>query len=174
MSSLFEDLRQGLQEAINTIRIEMQLNSQGVSKKVGSPQEFGLLESISVSNKLLQTVCRDMKIFFGGGVYVSYEDAMALIDASSFTQDEKQYMKIIYTGAYKFNLYPFANQVWIAGTKEGISALPVQAHIRETIKRIDSLGIALGGLSQAELSQIQVSRVENINTYIDMMFVPMA
>ena len=113
-----------------------------------------------------------MKIFFGGGAYVSYEDAMALIDASSFTQDEKQYMKIIYTGAYKFNLYPFVNQVWIAGTKEGIPALPVQAHIREAIKRIESLGIALGGLSQAELSQIQVSRVENINTYIDMMFVP--
>lgn len=163
---------QGLQEARNTIRIEMQMNSQGVGKKVGSPQEFGLLESIAVSNNLLQMVCRDMKTFFGTGVYVSYEDAMALIDASSFTQDEKQYMKIIYTGAYKFNLYPFANQVWIAGTKEGMPALPVQAHIRETIKRIESLGIALGGLSQTELSQIQVSRVENINTYIDMMFVP--
>ena len=111
---------QGLQEAKNTIRIEMQINSQGVGKKVGSPQEFGLLESIAISNRLLQMVCRDMKTFFGTGAYVSYEDAMALIDASSFSQDEKQYMKIIYTGAYKFNLHPFVDDVWRAGIKENL------------------------------------------------------
>lgn len=163
---------QGLQEAKNTIRIEMQINSQGVGKKVGSPQEFGLLESIAVSNKLLQMVCRDMKTFFDTGAYVSYEDAMALIDASFFSQDEKQYMKIIYTGAYKFNLHPFVDDVWRAGIKEGLPPLQIKNHIRNAAKQLDSLGIAVGGLSQAELSQIQVSKVENINTYIDMMFVP--
>ena len=163
---------QGLQEARNTIRIEMQINSQGVGKKVGSPQEFGLLESIAVSNKLLQMVCRDMKTFFGTGAYVSYEDAMALIDASSFSQDEKQYMKIIYTGAYKFNLHPFVDDVWRAGIKEGLPPLQIKNHIRNAVKQLNSLGIAVGGLSQAELSQISVSRVENINIYIDMMFVP--
>ncbi len=163
---------QGLQEALNTIRIEMQMNSQGVSKKVGSPQEFGLLESIAVSNRLLQMVCRDMKTFFGTGTYVAYEEAMELIDASTFTQEEKQYIKLIYTGAYKFNLYPFVNQVWIAATKEGIPALPVQAHIRESIKKIESLGIALGGLSQDELLKCGVKQVENINIYIDKMLVP--
>lgn len=163
---------QGLQEAKNTIRIEMQMNSHGVGKKVGSPQEFGLLESIAVSNKLLQMVCRDMKTFFCTGAYVSYEDAMALIDASSFSQDEKQYMKIIYTGAYKFNLHPFVDDVWRAGIKEGLPPLQIKNHIRNVVKQLDSLGIAVGGLSQAELLQIQVSQVENINTYIDMMFVP--
>lgn len=163
---------QGLQEAKNTIRIEMQMNSQGVGKKVGSPQEFGLLESIAVSNKLLQMVCRDMKAFFGTGAYVSYEDAMALIDTSSFSQDEKQYMKIIYTGAYKFNLHPFVDDVWRAGIKESLPPLQIKNHIRNAVKQLNSLGIAVGGLSQAELSQISVSRVENINTYIDMMFVP--
>lgn len=163
---------QGLQEAKNTIRIEMQINSQGVGKKVGSPQEFGLLESIAVSNKLLQIVCRDMKTFFGTGAYVSYEDAMALIDASSFSQDEKQYMKIIYIGAYKFNLHPFVDDVWRAGIKEGLPPLQIKNHIRNAIKQLNSLGIAVGGLSQTELSQILVSRVENINIYIDMMFVP--
>ena len=165
---------QGLQEAKNTIRIEMQMNSQGVSKKVGSPQEFGLLESIAVSNKLLQMVCRDMRTFFGMGIYISYEDAMTLIDASSFSQDEKQYMKIIYTGAYKYNLHPFVDDAWRAGAKDGLPSLQIKNHIRNAIKQINSLGITVGGLSQAELSQIQANRVENINTYIDMLFVPVA
>lgn len=163
---------QGLQEARNIIRIEMQMNSPGVNKKVGSPQEFGLLESIAVSNKLLQMVCRDMKWFFGKGAYVSYEDAMELIDASSFTQDEKLYMKILYTGAYRFNLPQFLEGVWKAGVGNEINWIQVQPHVKETIKQLASLGIAVGGLSKAELSQIQVNRVENINTYIDMMFVP--
>ncbi|MGN0318302.1 MAG: hypothetical protein ACI4E1_10280 [Lachnospira sp.] len=163
---------QGLQEARNTIRIEMQMKSSGVNKKVGSPQEFGLLESIAVSNKLLQMVCRDMKWFFGKGAYVSYEDAMALIDASSFTQDEKLYMKIMYTGAYRFNLPQFLDGVWKAYVGNEINWIQVQQHVKETIKQLETLGIAVGGLSKAELSQIQVNRVENINTYIDMMFVP--
>lgn len=163
---------QGLQEAKNTIRIEMQMNSQGVGKKVGSPQEFGLLGSIAVSNTLLQMVCRDMKTFFGSGAYVSYEEAMELIDASLFPQDEKQYMKILYTGAYKFNLYPFVDDILSAGTKEGLPYLQIKNHIKKAVKQIESLGIAVGGLSQAELSQIQVQQVENINTYIDKMFVP--
>ena len=81
-------------------------------------------------------------------------------------------MRIIYTGAYKCNLYPFVHELLVAAHKEGISVVDVKNHVKESIKRIESLGIAVGGLSQAELSQIQVGKVENINTYIDMMFVP--
>lgn len=163
---------QGLLEARNTIRIEIQMSSPGVNKKVGSPQEFGLLESIAVSNKLLQMVCKDMKAFFGSGAYISYDDAMALIEGSSFVQDEKLYMKILYTGAYRCNLPQFLDGIWKTALNEGVLWRDIQPHIKETIKRLESLGIAVGGLTQAELSQVQVNRIENINTYIDRMFAP--
>lgn len=81
-------------------------------------------------------------------------------------------MRIIYTGAYKCNLYPFVQALLVSAYKERISLVDIKNQVKESIKRMESLGIAVGGLSQAELSQIQVNKVENINTYIDMMFVP--
>lgn len=159
-----------VQDAINIIRAEMQLNSKGVAKKIGSPQAFGLLEKPAVTNRLLTIVREDMQAFFGYGTYVSYTKAMELIHNTKYSNQEKEYLKVIYTAAYKEDFQPFVDALLKKAKDFQVDENVVKKHLKLALSQLEALGIAVGGLAETELLMIQADKVENINVYIDNMF----
>lgn len=161
--------QQALEEAKGIIRVEMQLNSVGVSKKIGSPQEFGLLANGVITAELMDIVKRDMKTFFGTGKYMTFSDAMRVIAKSKYTEEEKMLLKDIYCAAYKYDFQPFVDQLLEMSKEIGEDVKMIKMATKKQINIFEKMGIAIGGLRADEVNKLSEASLENINIYIDQM-----
>lgn len=133
-------------EIKNVIRIEKQLEGKGLSNSVGSPKKLLQLLDNNVITKIMNTIVSDMECIFGGGIHVSYEEAMKIIDASKWSDQEKLQMKTLYTGVdtfgYSGTLKILEQQIKVSGgNKTDIKGM--QVYVQNTRMKIEALGISI-------------------------------
>lgn len=152
-----------MQEVRNILRIEIQLNSIGVSKKVGSPQQFCLLADAKITRKLLLMVVNDMKKYFGVGQYVPHEDAVNMIcNAQNTEQDLKYKMLLVCEAAYKYGFQRFVNAAIKEARVCNYDEKVLVGNINKYVLEIEKLGISIGGIDDMRV----VNSIKNINEYI--------
>lgn len=162
---------QVINEIRNTLRIEIQLNSIGVAKKIGSPQNFGLLADARITKKLLGMVISDMKMYFGTGKYYSHDVAMDLIqNLPQVNKTLKRGMAVVYEGASRLGFQPFVDAVIKEAKAQGVNEKNIKASLKMYTKEFEKLGISVGGIDDMTVA----SNIRNVNEYVTDMVVIMS
>ena len=144
-------------ETANIIRIEKQLgviendgtiNPKGLSNAIGKGNSKTLktLLDEEVTEKMLTSVIKDIRLLFGTGDFVPYEEGLEMIRSSPYSETEKRYMELLYKrveqeGTYKKAVELMYHNCIVAGGNTDYDDLRKSINILR--KKIESLGISV-------------------------------
>lgn len=146
------------------IRFEKQMEGKKISRVTGLPQKLGLLLDENISSRIFADVQADLELFFGSGKYVSYAKGMEIINGSRYSEETKQYMRIVYTASTNYGF-----QYFLAGCmehKEDMDSEGVRKVLLDAHKKIESLGISIVGISEDEVRMMGKDTLPNINNLV--------
>lgn len=86
--------KEEIDEIKDVIRIEKQIDD--VSKVFGCSSKLGTLLNEDVTEKIMNNIIKEMKLFFGSGDYLTYEDGLARIYSSIYDIDTQNFMAAVY------------------------------------------------------------------------------
>lgn len=146
-----------MMETANIIRIEKQLgviendgtiNPKGLSNAIGkgNPKTLKSLLDEEVTEKMLSAVFQDIRLLFGTGDFVPYEEGLEIIRNSRYSETEKRYMELLYKrveqeGTYKKAVELMHHNCIVAGGNTDYDDLHKRINILR--KKIESLGISV-------------------------------
>lgn len=87
-----------IDEIKNVIRIEKQIDD--VSKVFGCSNKLGSLQNEDVTEKVMNNIIKEIKLFFGTGDYLTYDEGIQRIFASNYDQQTKNEMGAVYAYVY--------------------------------------------------------------------------
>lgn len=158
------------EEIDGVMRIEKQIYGKGVSNCVGSPQRLSLLLDGEVRCRIIKSIVSEMKIFFGEGMHVTYEQAMAKIIKSRYSDMVKHELMILYTGSHKFGFQNILEILLETAKSQGVEKselVKLKKNIIQKRKKIEVLGISIVGITSEEAEYMGVGSLKNINTLIN-------
>ena len=150
-----------IDEVIDVIRIEKQIDD--VSKVFGCSNKLGTLLNEDVTEKVMNSIIKEVKLFFGIGDYLTYEEGIARIYASNYDLDTQNTIGAVYayvdSYGYSALLDELAQAIKANGGTDAdvISKHKEIAHIR---KQIEALGISVTPVHNA-------SAMKGISTLLD-------
>lgn len=150
-----------IDEVKNVIRIEKQIDD--VSKILGGGNRLGLLLDEYVTEKVMNTIVKEVRLLFGTGDYLAYDEAVAIIYASEYELQEQNRMAAIYAYVYD-NGYPalldyFKQNVLSHGGTEAVVG-DYYKEVAQIRKRIEALGISIASVHSD-------TSVKGISTVLD-------
>jgi hypothetical protein len=157
-------------EIKNVIRIEKQLTGKGLTQAVGSPRKLSTLLDEDLLSKALNSIVSEMKLLFGCGIHVTYEDAVHIIDYSKYSDTDKLNLKILYANVYTFGLPKTLEYIESLVKQNGGNKEAIKTLIKKRKNQIEALGISVAGLTDDEASHLSKNSLVNINDVIQDMF----
>lgn len=133
-----------IDEAKEVIRIEKQIDD--VSKVFGCSSKLGTLLNEDVTEKVMDSIIREMKLFFGTGDYLTYEQGVARIYASNYDIDTQNTMGAVYAYADSFGYSSLLDELERTIKANGGSDADVSNKHKEIAKirkKIEALGISV-------------------------------
>ena len=133
-----------IDEIKNIIRIEKQI--ENVAKVFGCSNKLSSLLNEDVTEKVMNSIIKEMKLFFGTGDYLTYEEGIERIYASNYDQQTRNSMGAVYTFVADRGYAAFLDDVeQIMKSQGGTSADVSEKHkeIAQIRKKIESLGISV-------------------------------
>lgn len=140
-----------INEIIDVIRIEKQIND--VSKVFGCSNKLASLLDEDATEKVMNNIIKEIKLFFGTGDYLSYEEGVARIYASKYDLQTQNYMGAVYayTSSNSYSaLLEFAEQEI---KDKGGSDADVSDKFKEIAqirKQIEALGVSITSVNNME------------------------
>uniref|UniRef100_UPI003FF02292 hypothetical protein n=1 Tax=Lachnospira sp. TaxID=2049031 RepID=UPI003FF02292 len=136
-----------IDEIRNVIRIEKQIID--VAKVFGCSNKLGSLLDEDVTEKVMNNIIREIKLFFGVGDYMPYEEGIARIYSSNYDIDAQNFMGVVYAyvDSYGYSaLLEFVEQQIKSsgGTDDDVSKKHKEIALAR--KRIESLGISVASV----------------------------
>lgn len=150
-----------IDEIRNVIRIEKQIDD--VSKVFGSSNKLATLLNEDVTEKVMHSIIREMKLFFGTGDYLTYEQGVARIYASNYDITTQNTMGAVYAYADSFGYSALLDDMAQAIKANGGSDDDVSNKHKEIAKirkQIEALGISVAPVQG-------VPTMKGINTLLD-------
>ena len=150
-----------IDEIKDVIRIEKQIYDVG--KIFGGSNKLGMLLNEDVTEKVMNSIIKEMKLFFGVGDYLTYEDGLARIYTSNYDIDTQNLMGGIYAYAsshgYSAVLEFVEQQIKASG---GSDADVVKKHkeIAKARKKLEALGVSVASVHDMEA-------IKGISTLLD-------
>lgn len=152
------------EEAEGILRIEKQMFGKGVANGVGSPQKLSLLFDESVVQKIITTITKDIKLFFGTGTYVKLHDAYKKIEESKHSTEYKAVLKRMLR-EFSINGINFIIKNEIE--QEYVDEKEVKKQIQKCIKDIEMLGISPVCIVEGQISRL--GDIENLKGIYDLL-----
>lgn len=150
-----------IDEAKGIIRIEKQIDD--VSKIFNCSNKLGTLLDEEVTEKVMDSIIREMKLFFGTGDYLTYEQGIARIYDSDYDITTQNTMGAVYAYADSFGYSALLDDVAQAIKANGGSDDDISNKHKEIAKirkQIESLGISVAPVQG-------VSAMKGISTLLD-------
>lgn len=150
-----------IEEAKGVIRIEKQIDD--VSKVFGSSNKLATLLNEDVTEKVMDSIIKEMKLFFGTGDYMTYEQGIARIYASDYDITTQNTMGAVYAYADSFGYSALLDDMAQAIKANGGSDDDVSNKHKEIAKirkQIEALGISVAPVQK-------VSAMKGISTLLD-------
>lgn len=150
-----------IDEIKNVIRIEKQI--EDVSKVFGCSNKLGTLLDEDVTEKVMNSIIAEIKLFFGTGDYLTYEEGIARIYASKYDLQTQNAMGAVYAyvDSYGYSaLLDYMERTIKA--KGGSEADVINKHkeIAKIRKQIEALGISVASVQDMET-------IKGISTLLD-------
>lgn len=137
-------------EIENTLRVEKQIIGKGIAHYVGSPQKLSLLLKDDVIQKLMQSIVKEIRLFFGKGDFMSYARIIERIGQSKYNDEYKKKLLIMLV---KISKEAYEDYCKSSETKRKEESEDFHEHIGE-IKQyrqdLDALGISVSGILKDE------------------------
>lgn len=150
-----------INEAKEVIRIEKQIDD--VSKVFGCSSKLSTLLNEDVTEKVMDSIIREMKRFFGTGDYLTYEHGIARINASNYDKVTRDKMTIVYaytnSDSYSALLDEVARTIKANGGSD-TDVTDIHKDIATIRKKIEALGISIAPVQG-------VSSMKGISTLLD-------
>lgn len=148
-------------EIKDVIRIEKQIDD--VSKVFGCSNKLGTLLDEDVTEKVMHNIIKEMKLFFGIGDYLTYEEGLARIYASNYGIDEQNLMGAVYayvdSHSYSALLEFVERQIKDSGGSDADVAEKYK-DITKARKKLEVLGISVASVHDIET-------IKGISTLLD-------
>ena len=150
-----------IDEIRNVIRIEKQIDD--VSKVFGCSNKLGTLLDEDVTEKIMNSIIKEMKLFFGTGDYLTYEEGVARIYDSTYDIDTQNFMAAVY--AYtSSNGYP-ALLEFIEQQIKGSGG--IESDVRRKYKDIAKARKQLERLGISVASVHDMQSIKGVSTLLD-------
>lgn len=150
-----------INEAKEVIRIEKQIDD--VSKIFGCSSKLSTLLNEDVTEKVMNSIIKEMKLFFGTGDYLTYEQGVARINASNHDKVTRDKMVIVYaytkSESYSALLDDVARTIKANGGSDA-DVTDIHKDIAMLRKHIEALGISVASVQG-------VSSMKGISTLLD-------
>lgn len=150
-----------IDEAKGVIRIEKQIDD--VSKVFGCSSKLGTLQNEDVTEKVMDSIIREMKLFFGTGDYLTYEQGLARINASNYDKVTRDKMTIVYaytkSDSYSSLLDEVARTIKANGGSD-TDVTDTHKDVATIRKKIEALGISVAPVQG-------VASMKGISTLLD-------
>lgn len=150
-----------IDEIRNVIRIEKQIDD--VSKVFGCSNKLGTLLDEDVTEKVMNSIIKEMKLFFGTGDYLTYEEGIARIYASNYDLDTQNTIGAVYAYVDSYGYSALLDELAQAiKANGGTDADVISKHkeIAQIRKQIEALGISVTPVHN-------VSAMKGISTLLD-------
>lgn len=145
-----------INEVKDVIRIEKQIDD--VSKIFGGSNKLGSLFDEDITEKVMSNIIKEVKLFFGTGDYLTYEEGIARIFASNYDLQTQNAMGTVYAyiDSYGYSaLLEYVEQAIISG---GGTDADVASRFKEIVqirKQIEALGVSVAAVkNQASMRGI--------------------
>lgn len=136
-----------IDEIRNVIRIEKQIDD--VSKVFGCSNKLGTLLDEDVTEKVMNSIIKEMKLFFGTGDYLTYEEGVARIYASNYDLQTQNTMGAVYAYADSFGYSALLDDLARAIKTNGGTDVDVSNKHKEIAKirkQIEALGVSVASV----------------------------
>lgn len=150
-----------IDEIRNVIRIEKQIDD--VSKVFGCSNKLGTLLDEDVTEKVMNSIIKEMKLFFGTGDYLTYEEGVARIYASNYDLQTQNTMGAVYAYVDSYGYSALLGELeQTIKANGGTDADVINKHkeIAQIRKQIEALGIAVTTIHN-------VASMKGIGTLLD-------
>ena len=150
-----------MEEIKDVVRIEKQIDD--VAKIFGCSNKVGTLLNEEVTEKVMNNIVKEMKLFFGEGDYVSYEEGVRRIYDSQYTLEEKNAMSSVY--AYVYDNGYSALLDYCKG--EVLSHGGDDAAVKKKYKELSDIKAKIEGLGVSVAAVHNTTAMKGIGTLLD-------
>lgn len=150
-----------IDEIRNVIRIEKQIDD--VSKVFNCSNKLGTLLDEDATEKVMNGIIKEMKLFFGTGDYVTYEEGIARIYASKYDLQTQNTMGAVYAYSDSYGYSALLDEVERTIKANGGSDADVSNKHKEIAKirkQIEALGISVAPVQG-------VASMKGVSTLLD-------
>ena len=150
-----------IDEIRNVIRNEKQIDD--VSKVFGCSNKLGTLLDEDVTEKVMNSIIKEMKLFFGTGDYLTYEEGLARIYATKYDLDTQNLMGAVYAyvDSHGYSaLLEFVEQQIKASGGSDADVSNKHKEIAKIRMQIEALGISVAPVQN-------VASMKGISTLLD-------
>ncbi len=150
-----------IDEIKNVIRIEKQIDD--VAKVFNCSNKLGTLLDEDATEKVMSSIIKEIKLFFGIGDYLTYEEGIARIYASKYDLKTRNTMGAVYAYTDSFGYSALLDEVERTIKANGGSDADVSnrhKEIAKSRKQIEALGISVAPVQG-------VSSMKGVSTLLD-------
>lgn len=153
-------LQAELDEIKDVIRIEKQLKGSRALKQLTSDKKrLSVLLDESSTFALMGKIIAEVKELFGTGVHVAYEEGIRIIRDSSYGEDEKLRLQILYASV---DMFGYSGTMEVLVKQYGWDEAGCKRMMEASRRKIEALGISMVGLSLEDVKMIGRTRLESI------------
>lgn len=153
-------LQTEIDEIKDVIRIEKQLKGSRALKQLTTDKKrLSVLLDENNTFALMGKIIAEVKELFGSGDHVVYDEAIRIIEGSSYGQDEKRKLKLLYASVDTFG---YTGTMEILINQYGWNEIDCKKLMNQCRKKIEALGISIAGLSLADAELLGRTRLESV------------
>lgn len=153
-------LQTEIDEIKDVIRIEKQLKGSRALKQLTTDKKrLSVLLDENCTFALMDKIIVEIKELFGSGDHVTYEEAMRIIEGSSYKEKEKWRLKSLYASIDTFG-YSGTMEIFI--NQYGRNEADCKKMMNQCRKQVEDLGISIVGLSLEDAEMIGQEKLESI------------
>lgn len=153
-------LQTEIDEIKDVIRIEKQLKGSRALKQLTTDKKrLSSLLNEDSTFALMGKIIAEVKELFGSGDHVTYDEAMRILEGSSYGQDEKRKLQLLYASVDTFG---YTGTMEILINRYGWNEIDCKKLMNQCRKQVEALGISIVGLSLEDAEMIGQEKLESI------------
>lgn len=149
-------------EIENTLRVEKQIIGKGIAHYVGSPQKLSLLLKDDVIQKLMQSIVKEIRLFFGKGDFMSYDTIKKVIGQSKYSDDYEKMFCIILAMISKEGYEDFYKGFEKTCKQEGVDFNWFMGIIKKHRQELEELGISVSQILEDEAEFMGLNTLQGL------------
>ncbi len=149
-------------EIENTLRVEKQIFGKGIAHYVGSPQKLSLLLDDTVKQKLMQSVVKEIRLFFGEGDFMSYARIKERIGQSIYNDEHKKMLCNMSAAISKEGYEDFCKCLETDCKEKGADFNERMGILKQYRQDLEALGVSVSGILKGEAEDMGLDTLQGL------------